>query len=55
MNDFDRYDYINSAIAGLFIVGILLLGGPLWVLVPICMVCATISLYRHLDLPPRRR
>ncbi len=54
-DDFDRYDCLISAIGGLIFVGILLLGGPLWALVPIGMVCSTISLYRHLPLPPRRR
>jgi hypothetical protein len=55
MNDFDRYDFILSMAMGLLMVGVLLLGGPLWTVVPIGMVCATISLYRHLPLPPRRR
>jgi hypothetical protein len=55
MNDFDRYDYVISVIGGLIMVGTLLLGAPLWALVLIGMVTCTISLYRHLPLPPRRR
>jgi hypothetical protein len=55
MNDFDRYDYIVSAIGGVIFMGILLLRGPLWAIVPIGMVCSTITLYRHLPLPPRKR
>jgi hypothetical protein len=55
MNDYDRYDFALSMLFGAIMVGVLLLGGPLWTVVPICMVCCTISLYRHLPLPPRRR
>jgi Flp pilus assembly protein TadB len=53
-DDFDRYDIVISIISGLIMVGVLLLGAPLWTLVLIVMVCCTISLYRHLPLPPRR-
>jgi len=55
MNDYDRYDFALSMLAGTIMVGVLLLGGPLWTVVPIGMVTCTISLYRHLPLPPRRR
>lgn len=55
MNDFDRYDFVISLLMGVLMAGALVLGAPLWVLVLIGMVACTISLYRHLDLPPRRR
>jgi hypothetical protein len=55
MNDLDLYDYALTATGWVVFMGILLLGGPLWALVPIFTVCVTISLYRHLPLPPRRR
>ncbi|HEV3323938.1 MAG TPA: hypothetical protein VG147_17310 [Solirubrobacteraceae bacterium] len=54
-DDFDRYDLALSIIGGLIMVGVLLLGAPLWVPVLIGIVICTISLYRHLPLPPRRR
>lgn len=54
MSDYDRYDFVLSMLTGAIMVGVLLVGGPLWALLPIGMVCSTISLYRHLDLPPRR-
>jgi hypothetical protein len=55
MNDVDRYDFVISITGGLIMAAIILVGGPLWVVVPIGMITVTISLYRHLPLPPRRR
>jgi hypothetical protein len=54
MTDYDRYDFALSMLTGAIMVGILILGGPLWTVVPVGMICCIISLYRHLDLPPRR-
>jgi hypothetical protein len=53
-DDFDRYDLTLSVLCGLIMVGVLLLGAPLWTLVLISMATCTISLYRHLPLPPRK-
>jgi hypothetical protein len=55
MNDYDRYDFVLSWVMGFTMVGIFVLGGPLWAMVLVGMVGCTISLYRHLPLPPRRR
>jgi hypothetical protein len=55
MSDFDRYDFAMSLLMGVLMAGALVLGAPLWVLVLIGMITCTISLYRHLPLPPRRR
>ncbi len=53
-DDFDRYDLALSILCGMIMAGLLLLGAPLWALVLIGMLTCTISLYRHLPLPPRR-
>src|SRR5580698_993643 len=37
------------------LLGIILAGGPLWAVIPIGMICCTITLYRHFDIPPHRR
>jgi hypothetical protein len=54
-DDYDRYDFVLSLVMGSIMAGILLLGGPLWAMVLVGMAGCTISLYRHLPLPPRRR
>jgi hypothetical protein len=53
MTDYDRYDFAISMLIGLVMVGALLLGAPLWILPLLLAIAVTISLYRHLDLPPR--
>jgi hypothetical protein len=55
MSDYDRYDFVISMLVGLIMVGALLLGAPLWTLPLFLAIGVTISLYRHLPLPPRRR
>lgn len=55
MTDYDRYDFVLSWVMAIVAVGTLLLGAPLWVMVIVVAIGCTISLYRHLDLPPRRR
>ncbi len=55
MNDYDRYDFALSVACGAIMAAILIVGGPLWTLVIVGAICCTISLYRHLPLPPRRR
>jgi hypothetical protein len=55
MNDFDRYDFALAMLFGSIAAGILVLGGPLWAIVLVYATCATIVLYRHLPLPPRRK
>ncbi len=55
MTDYDRYDFAISMLLGLIMVGALLLGAPLWTLPLLLAIAVTISLYRHLPLPPRRR
>jgi|HubBroStandDraft_2_1064218.scaffolds.fasta_scaffold397368_2 hypothetical protein len=47
MNVCDRYDFVLGIVMGLIVVGILMLGGPLWALVPIMMVTVFSSVYRH--------
>jgi len=54
MSDYDRYDFAISMLFGLIMVGALLLGAPLWIVPLLLAIGVTISLYRHLDLPPRR-
>jgi len=54
MNDYDRYDFALSMLLGLIMVGALLLGAPFWSAFLFLAIGITISLYRHLDLPPRR-
>jgi Flp pilus assembly protein TadB len=54
MTDYDRYDFAISMLVGLIMVGALLLGAPLWTLPLFLAIAVTISLYRHLPLPPRR-
>jgi hypothetical protein len=55
MTDYDRYDFAISMLFGLLMVGSLLLGAPLWTLPLLLAISVTTTLYRHLDLPPRRR
>jgi hypothetical protein len=55
MSDYDRYDFVISMLTGLVMVGTLLLGGPLWTLALTLMIGVNISVFRHVDLPPRRR
>ncbi len=55
MTDYDRYDFAISMLVGLIMVGALLLGAPIWTVFLFLAVAVTISLYRHLPLPPRRR
>ena len=61
MTEFDRYDFALTLVAGVILVGILMLGGPIWALVPIMMITVFISVYRHtpeirpIKLRPRRR
>jgi hypothetical protein len=47
MTEFDRYDFALSIVLGLIVVGALMLGAPLWALVPIMMVTVFSSVYRH--------
>ena len=47
MNVCDRYDVALGLAMGLIMVGILMLGGPIWALVPIMMVTVFSSVYRH--------
>jgi hypothetical protein len=53
MTDYDRYDFAISMLVGLIMVGALLLGAPIWTAFLFLAVSVTITLYRHLDLPPR--
>lgn len=55
MSDFDRYDFVLSMLFGLITVGGLLLGAPFWTAYLFLATGVTITLYRHFDLPPRRR
>jgi len=55
MTDYDRYDFAISMVVGLVMVGVLLLGGPVWTMPLFLAIAVTISLYRHFDLPPHRR
>jgi len=55
VSDYDRYDFAISMVLGLMMVGALLLGAPVWTMPLFLAASVTISLYRHLDLPPRRR
>ncbi len=62
MTELDRYDWMITLGACAIIVGILMLGGPIWALVPIMMINVSISVLRHTPeirplrkLGPRRR
>jgi hypothetical protein len=55
MTDYDRYDFAISMLFGLIMVAALLMGAPLWIVPVLLAIAVTISLYRHLPLPPRRR
>ena len=54
MNDYDRYDFALSMLFGLIMVAALLLGAPFWTAFLLLAIGVTITLYRHLPLPPRR-
>jgi hypothetical protein len=47
MTELDRYDWAITAVVGAIIVGIVMLGGPIWALVPIMMINVSISVLRH--------
>ncbi|HTR72176.1 MAG TPA: hypothetical protein VMG80_01160 [Solirubrobacteraceae bacterium] len=55
MTDYDRYDFAISMAISLIMVGALLLGAPFWTVYLFLAIAVTITLYRHFDLPPRRR
>jgi hypothetical protein len=47
MTELDRYDWLITLVAGAILVGLLMLGAPIWTPMPILMVIISISLYRH--------
>jgi uncharacterized membrane protein YeiB len=56
MNVYDRYDFALSIVVGLIMVGILMLGGPIWALALIMFVTIFSSVYRHTpEVRPFRR
>jgi hypothetical protein len=55
MTDVDRYDFAITMVISLIMVGALMLGAPFWTAYLFLAVAVTIGLYRHFDLPPRRR
>ncbi len=55
MSDYDRYDFAISMVVGLIMVAAWVLGAPFWTAYLFLAIAVTISLYRHFDLPPRRR
>ena len=56
MNVYDRYDFALGIVMGLIMVGILMLGGPIWALALIMMVTVFGNVYRHTpEIRPFRR
>jgi sterol desaturase/sphingolipid hydroxylase (fatty acid hydroxylase superfamily) len=53
MTELDRYDFALTLVAGLIMIGVLLLGAPFWALLLIAMVTVGISVLRHAELRPR--
>jgi hypothetical protein len=47
MTELDRYDWAITLVAGVIMVGALMLGAPIWIAMPILMATISISLYRH--------
>ncbi len=56
MNDIDRYDLLFTLVGGMIVwSAIIWLGAPMWLVPAFLVLAVTIGLYRHFDLPPRRR
>jgi hypothetical protein len=55
MTELDRYDWVLTLVASVIMIGILMLGAPIWTPMPIMMVVIFISVLRHTpELRPLR-
>jgi hypothetical protein len=46
---FDRYDFAMCVLMDLVGAGVLILGAPLWAIMPICMATGIAMFIRHFD------